>query len=115
MGRRGAAHDRHRPVQLRAFSFGRCRKTRRELTDAEANEHAALTKRVDELDHKLHELYDAEAGDADAGALSALEAQAERVREALEQFEAERSEYSAQALAIAGAVLCVGRNGCIES
>ena len=99
------------------FAFGRCPKSRRDMTKAEARKHAALTKQADELEaelERLHEEAEAADGDADEDAISALEAQAEAAQEALRTFETALDSYDAEALSMAGAVVCVGHDGCIE-
>jgi len=69
------------------LDFGRCKKTRREMTKAEARKQAALAKRVEELDEKLTQIFGADDDSVDDDAVSALETDAETAREALVQFE----------------------------
>ncbi len=96
------------------LDFGRCKKTRREMTKAEARKHTALAKRVEELDAKLTQIFGADDDSVDDDALSAFESDAEAAREALEQFESALAEYGPDAFSIGGALVCVGRHGCIE-
>jgi ParB family chromosome partitioning protein len=96
------------------LDFGRCKKTRREMTKAEARKHAALSKSVEELDTKLTQIFGADDDSADDDAVSALETDAETAREALEQFESALADYGPDAFSIGGAVVCVGREGRIE-
>jgi ParB family chromosome partitioning protein len=98
------------------FAFGRCPKSTRAMTKAEARKHAALTKRAEELEADLERLRgEAETSeDVDDEAVSALEAEAEAAQEALRAFESTLEQYDAEALSLAGAVVCVGHDGRIE-
>ena len=86
------------------FAFGRCPKTRREMTKAEAKKHRALARRVQQLEAE------ADADSEDGGDDEATEQRATH----LEEAERELDEYADDAYRLGGAVLCVGREGRIE-
>lgn len=104
------------------YRFGRCRKSQRKLTKAEAKQLKALVKEVERL-QRLVDAGDGEGARADGGAGidqgdhdggPDLEQALEDAEEALRDYEDSLCCYDDEAYAAGGAIVCVGRGGEVE-
>jgi ParB family chromosome partitioning protein len=90
------------------FAFGRCPKTRREMTKAEAKKHKTLAVRAQRLQAER------EADNADDEEAERHETELDAVERELDEFERTLETYADDAFTVGGAVVCVARGGRTE-